>query len=193
LRFSVLAGEAVHHLRSCLDHIVWHFSSSDARLKHCNVIEFPIFEIKPDPLDKKEVKRYERKVQGITNVKVLNLIEQTQPYNAGTDPADDSLLIVHNMDRFDKHRELVIVDCSAEITFPPTMDDLWRKAELYSQGKLTQSDRPAFGQALKDYAKVTPGVAFRQFGKRKTYPVILGLSELWRAISEVAAIFATQV
>jgi hypothetical protein len=26
-RFSVLAGEAVHHLRSCFDHVAWYFVS----------------------------------------------------------------------------------------------------------------------------------------------------------------------
>jgi hypothetical protein len=25
-RFSVLAGEIVHHLRSCFDHVTWNFS-----------------------------------------------------------------------------------------------------------------------------------------------------------------------
>src|ERR1700691_3819144 len=30
-RFSVLTGEVVHHLRSCLDHIVWIFSHATAR------------------------------------------------------------------------------------------------------------------------------------------------------------------
>src|ERR1700679_1551898 len=47
VRFAVLAGEIVHHLRSSLDHIVWHFSSDEARLKGQNVIEFPVFESKP--------------------------------------------------------------------------------------------------------------------------------------------------
>jgi len=45
-RFSVLAGEIVHHLRSSLDHIVWHFSSDDARKKP-NGLEFPMFEAEP--------------------------------------------------------------------------------------------------------------------------------------------------
>lgn len=192
LRFSVLCGEVIHHLRSCLDHIVWHFSSDEARLKHSNMIEFPIFRVKPNPLDKKKVERYEGKVQGITNFKVLSLIEQMQPYNAGANVTDDSLLIIHDMDRFDKHRELVIVDSTAEITFPPTMDELWSKAELYSQGKLPQTEMLALSRAIKDYAKVTPGIAFRQFGERKTYPVIKGLVELWNEVNVLAGVFATE-
>src|SRR6266700_1303769 len=41
-RFSVLAGEVVHHFRSCLDHVVWHFSSDTAKLLHENALEFPV-------------------------------------------------------------------------------------------------------------------------------------------------------
>jgi hypothetical protein len=29
-RFGVLAGEIIHHFRSCFDHIVWHFSEDVA-------------------------------------------------------------------------------------------------------------------------------------------------------------------
>lgn len=191
LRFSVLAGEVIHHLRSCLDHIVWHFSSTEARLKHSGAIEFPIFEAKP--LLKKETERYERKVQGISNTNVLQRIKEMQPYSAGTDVTDNFLLIIHNMDRFDKHRELVIVDTSAEITFPSTREDLWEKAKLYSQGKLPEAEHLAFSRALKEQAKVAPGVAFRQFGKWPAYPVIKGLAELFAEVERVVGVFAVEV
>lgn len=191
LRFSVLAGEAVHHLRSSLDHIVWHFSSATYKASHEGAIEFPVF--KDEPLSKDEIGKYKRKIEGITNAKVLFWINELQPYKARANAADNSLLIIHNMDRFDKHRELVIVDSSAEISFPLAMEELWRKAELYSQEKLPESEHLAFSQALKDYGKVIPGVAFREFGKRKTYPVIKGLVELWDDVNHLAALFATQV
>src|SRR6267142_5338043 len=43
LRFAVLAGEVVHHLRSILDHIVWQFSEPSYRQDPRNLkwIEFP--------------------------------------------------------------------------------------------------------------------------------------------------------
>ena len=82
-RFSVLAGEIIHHLRSCLDHIVWHFSSDAARLLHENALEFPVF-FTP-PLTKDELSRYNRKIKGITQTKVLTIIERLQPYHRGTD------------------------------------------------------------------------------------------------------------
>jgi hypothetical protein len=103
-RFSVLAGEIIHHLRSSLDHIVWHFSSAEARRDHDNALEFPIYRNLPS---KKELPGYQRKVQGISNSRVLTLIKDLQPYNRVPDVSDDPLLIVHDMDRFDKHRELM--------------------------------------------------------------------------------------
>jgi hypothetical protein len=87
----------------------------------------------------------------------------------------------------------VIVHSSVNISFPPDMDELWLKAELYSQGKLPKSEHLSFSRALKEYAKVTPGVAFEEFGKRKTYPVIRGLVELQREVVRVVGLFANEV
>jgi hypothetical protein len=191
VRFGVLAGEIVHHLRSTLDHIIWHFSdfpSEEAWRKAENVIEFPVF---AEPLTKDDLKRYNRKIQGITNTQVLTWIREMQPYNAGANVADDPLLIVHNMDRFDKHRELVIVDPSAFINIPPTMPELARKLTLYADGKLPASEHVSASRALKEHTKVTPQVSFREFGKRKTQPVIPGLMELFDEINTMVAIFAT--
>jgi hypothetical protein len=47
LRFSVLAGEVIHHLRSCLDHLVWQLSSEPFRSAHSDRIEFPVYERAP--------------------------------------------------------------------------------------------------------------------------------------------------
>jgi hypothetical protein len=170
-RYSVLAGEVIHHLRSILDHIVWQFSTDDARNKAPNSIEFPIFE--SEPVRKNEIQRYERKIQGITNSNVRRLIDELQPYNAGTYVGDYPLLIVHNMDRFDKHRELAIVYSTAFISVPPSMSsELIPKFEMYKQGKLPAVELIGVSRALKDHGQVTPQVSFREFGKGKPQPVI---------------------
>src|SRR6266850_676840 len=46
-RFSVLAGEIVHHLRSAFDHVAWQLSSAAVRAASPNQIEFPVFPTKP--------------------------------------------------------------------------------------------------------------------------------------------------
>jgi hypothetical protein len=190
LLFGVLAGEIIHHLRSSLDHVAWHFSSDEAR-RTPHDIEFPIFE--KEPRREKEIERYNRKVQGITKPRVLACIKDMQPYKAGADVCNDSLLIVHNMDRFDKHRELVIVDSSVVVEVPSTMPDLANKFRLYTEGKLPQSEIIAASRAMKEHGKATPDVAFRQFGQRKTQSVIPGLVQLFDEVSTLVGVFATEV
>jgi hypothetical protein len=191
LRFSVLTGEIIHHLRSCLDHVVWHFSDACSRASDPNGIEFPILEQKPGNSD--ERKRYKRKVQGIGNTKVLDLIEASQPYHAGADAADHLLMIVHNMDRFDKHRELMIVASTANARIPPTITELQDKVRLYEAGKLSQSEHVTLIQAAQNYGTVTPGVAFRQFGKREYHSLLRGLLELLRDVDKRVDAFAAEV
>jgi hypothetical protein len=115
-RFSVLIGEVVHHLRSCLDHIAWHFSTLEYRRDHFRRIEFPVLEAPPG--DKDTLKRYEGKIKGITISEARRAIEALQPYNA-PDPVDSPLLILHNMDIWDKHRELVLCFGTGAIAYPP--------------------------------------------------------------------------
>jgi hypothetical protein len=79
-RFSVLVGEIIHHLRSCLDHVVWIFSCEEYRVSKFRKIEFSIFEKRP--VDKMSRSLYEGKIKGITNPQVLSLIEQC-PASAG--------------------------------------------------------------------------------------------------------------
>jgi hypothetical protein len=61
----VLSGEIIHHLRSCLDHVVWHFSDDTYRRKHVTHVQFPILKTRPTPAD--VFNKYERKVKGITD------------------------------------------------------------------------------------------------------------------------------
>jgi hypothetical protein len=73
-RFSVLAGEVIHHLRSCFDHIVWHFSILP--VKNVRKIEFPVFETPPTNHDGRKL--FEGKITGIANPSVRSVIERLQ-------------------------------------------------------------------------------------------------------------------
>jgi hypothetical protein len=188
LKFAVLVGEIVHHLRSCLDHIVWHFSDDLSRQKPGGM-EFPIFAEKPT--ERKELEAYARKVKGIHDTDILRLIEEMQPYN--TSDVDNSvLLILHDMDRFDKHRELVIVASGLLLSFPPDSGDLLTKADLYNQGKLRESEHFLIGRALHDY-QATPSISFPEFGTFRPYSVIRGLAQIWMVIRQVAEDFAEKI
>jgi hypothetical protein len=191
-RFSVLSGEIVHHLRSCLDHLVWHFSSPQSRIDNENVIEFPVYR---EPLTKDQRSRYNRKIEGIASTNVLALIEALQPYQRGSDAVNDPICIIHNMDRFDKHRELAIVTACANLTFPPGTSTeailnvmKYRQGETLSAGELVMAHR-----AVKNEAKVSPQIAFAQFGNRKDQFVVPALKQLLNALDSAVDLFAIEV
>lgn len=191
-RFSVLAGEIVHHLRSSLDHVVWIFSNEDTRRRHENSIAFPVL---CDPADKNELKRFNKQIQGVDDLDVRKIITDLQPFKRAPDTANDPLLIIHNMDRFDKHRELVIVSACANLTFPSSVSpEMVAKIMAYKEGEpLSTDDVVAVERTVKQDAEVFPQVSFRKFGKRDTKFVIPALAELQTSVVEAVDLFASKV
>jgi|HubBroStandDraft_4_1064222.scaffolds.fasta_scaffold40725_2 hypothetical protein len=108
-RFSVLAGEIIHHLRSSFDHVAWQLSSTDLQAKSPYQIEFPVSlkEPKPCAIKKDKISRYCRKVEGIARPSALVRIDSLQPYRR-PNPSRHPLWLIHDLDRIDKHRELVL-------------------------------------------------------------------------------------
>ena len=124
LRFSVLAGEIVHHFRSSLDHLAWQLASPAERASHPDRIEFPIFD--REPVTKDEISRYNRKVNGFSKKSKI-FVEKLQPYYRGN-PFKVPLSLMHHMDRFDKHRELVIIISVFNLNLPPAVIDAYTRA-----------------------------------------------------------------
>jgi hypothetical protein len=102
LRISVIAGEIVHHLRSCFDHVVWALASKNG-LPDTERVNFPVCQT---------AEKFEKAVRDgiIKGVSVADrtLIEALQPYR--TPDAPNSILqIIHDLDLADKHRLLTVV------------------------------------------------------------------------------------
>jgi hypothetical protein len=173
LRFSVLAGEIVHHLRSSLDHLIWQLSSSEKQIRDPTGIEFPIFDV--EPIRKDELSRYERKVEGVSDANAKTLIKGFQPYSAfRPNPQHSPLFIIHEMDRFDKHRELTLFyRVLGRKLGPEGMRAFMKYKQAESPGTLIEYER-----AVKVDSKITPHVAFRHFAGREFESVIPGLREL---------------
>lgn len=169
-RFSVLAGEIIHHLRSCFDHIVWHFTVLP--VKNIRHIEFPVLDKAPANHDGR--KSFEGKIAGITDTNVRSLIEQLQPYKA-TDPLDDPLFIIHGFDIVDKHRELVLCTGTGARFVPIEMQGA---VEAY-QRQHPELDPEEVAYNLKGYGPLRPYVSFRDFGRREIQPVVPGLTDLF--------------
>ncbi|HZQ69179.1 MAG TPA: hypothetical protein VFA68_11725 [Terriglobales bacterium] len=185
LRFGVMAGEIVHHLRSVLDHLVWMLSSDAYRLSHETAIGFPVLTKKPTNADK--LRSYERKINGITCDAAIELIERLQPYNA-PDPLDDPLAIIHKLDRVDKHHTLVLVECSwgLSLTLPRHF------GTTFVLGVGTKAENDILSSPLAEQLKVDFSlyVAFNEVGSGKAQPVIPGLSKLIDRTRQVVLFFS---
>jgi hypothetical protein len=181
-RFSVLAGEIIHQLRSCLDHVAWIFSSDEYRERHPRKIEFPVFEEKP--VDKDSIKRYEGKIKGITNPKVLSLIEELQPYKT-PDPVESLIFILHTLDVIDKHREVFLTYGSGMRQVPKDMEALVEACHR-QHPELAPVD---LALHFKGYGNLIPNISFRNFGRRTIQPIVPALIELNNEVVRIVSRF----
>ena len=125
------------------------------------------------PTGKDILARYERKIEGVSDPDAKAFINALQPYN-GPDPFGHPLSIIHQMDRFDKHRELVIVSPVVIRRHGP------RAFGAIMEHEKTKSKRSfaKLQRAMKVNSKTFPEIVFREFGNRKAQPVLMGLQEL---------------
>jgi len=175
-RFSVIAGEIIHHLQSSFDHIAWHFSVG-ATDKDTG-IDFPIF--LKQPVDSENRRRFKGKVKLIQNSDVLQLIERLQPYNSA-DPLNHPLWIIHHFDIIDKHRELLLTFSTGTVFFPTAMKPIM---EAYQRAH-PELDTIQVAYQFQDYGTLTPYISFRDLGGRTFEPVIPGLVGLYNYTLDV--------
>jgi len=191
-RFSVLAGEIFHHWRSCLDHIIWMFSDPDYRKKNDSVVQFPVFR---KPLDAGARERFEGQIGGITNASVRKTISDLQPHHLGDDALDSHICIVHDMDRFDKHRELTIVHSQASLILASdTPPEIVAVMAAYSEGKtIAGIEKFSVVRALQKHGIILPNVAFAKMGKRENQPVIPSLMQIANEMEKYVAVFMAEL
>ena len=94
-----IVGDAVHNLRSALDHLAWQLVEASGGTPNRDTY-FPICKTPQQyasAIGKGEIKRMRSGAE-----KILSSI---QPYATG----DDTLRFIHELDRFDKHRLLITV------------------------------------------------------------------------------------
>jgi hypothetical protein len=105
IRWAVLAGDCVHNLRSALDHLAWEATDST---KRGSSVEFPIFEDRDKFLNEgRGGGRY--KIRGIESAETRDLICRYQPWHNPKGADQDSLWLIHEFDRMDKHQVLTPV------------------------------------------------------------------------------------
>ena len=186
-RFSILAGEVLHHLRSCLDYIVWELTTSGSDAQHSAALEFPIFDRKP--ADKSSQARFDRKLTGV-QPRARQLIERLQPYHRSeailTGPLNDPLMMIHDLDRIDKHRQLTIAICGFAIE---TSGMAGIHVLLQRYAGRTEDEIASLATTLDPNTKLIPQVAFLEFGGRRVQPVVPGLSKMAQHVKAVVELF----
>jgi hypothetical protein len=116
--WPLLIGDAVHNLRSALDHIAYTLALNGYQIQnpgamippnHQKRIQFPIVATSNDPARNVE-QFYAQVIIGQLRYvpgPAATCIESLQPYKRSpTDPASDPLWIVNELDVIDKHRKL---------------------------------------------------------------------------------------
>jgi hypothetical protein len=98
--FSLLAGDAIHNIRSVLDHLAYHMMTISPGISsdHLQYVYFPIAET-PQKYKSEAVKRIEGMRQDAKDA-----IDKIQPYEGG---AGKILWRLHSLDIIDKHKVLI--------------------------------------------------------------------------------------
>lgn len=110
LRLSLICGDAVHNLRTALDHLVWQLVLTEGN-EPGKWNSFPIYSdpkaFTRDARSRKK-KRGPGPLEGIDpNGEAWAVIEGAQPYRADN-PRANPLSMLHELDVIDKHRTLLI-------------------------------------------------------------------------------------
>ena len=182
VRFKVLAGEILHHLRSSLDHVAWQFSDEWYRIAKPTQIEFPIFEVRP--AHKPGRTGYDRQVKGISDPAALILIEYLQPYYS-PDPRDHPLVILHKLNIHDKHRDVPI--CVSTGGIPIAMEVMERYIRYY-RGEPGSAPVDVTADFQRN-PQIVPQISFKNFGGREIEPLIQGLAQLNNFVVKVCEKF----
>lgn len=193
LRFRVLTGEIAHHLRSAFDHVAWQLSSPVFQAKSPHRIEFPVFRSDPGlcGVTKNKICRYCGKVEGITSPTALARIAALQPY-LRAHPDREPLWLIHDIDRTDKHRELILAIYTGQLSvdavaqFPGVGVQLpWE-----IRPRNTRITGPPTKVEMK--GKMTVQIALGEFNRPKDQPLIPMLQNFLRFTIETVESFAKE-
>ena len=187
-RVPVLISEILHHYRASLDNLIWELLRQTGHSpKNSSAIEFPIFSARPTTPDKLAL--FNRKIEGVGN-QARALIESLQPYNAVSkwEAPNHALFVLHDMNRFDKHRELTVIASKSQQTPQMYLGQLVRIRKDPATGKSIKT--PIAHREVYVGMKLTALVDFRQFGDSgPNVGVISGLRRIETAVHEATKLF----
>jgi hypothetical protein len=192
--FGLIAGEAIHQLRSALDHIVWLLFERARVRPPGRQTGFPIFH--------EGGKKYEAegkaKIRGLS-AELSARIEGFQPFKRSLAPKDDLLWLLHDLNNTDKHRVLLVTQAyighgAADFFFEPEIKIAkGRSYSLTVDGPLKPGAILCWFETEQRKVTVTGKVAVAvglvDVGTAKYQPAIPFLNQLSDYVREIATNF----
>jgi hypothetical protein len=164
---AAAAGDAVHNLRSALDHLAYQLvivglNHGEVRKEPAYKIQFPISH-SPDsyPSEKR------RKIEGIQRP-AEDAIDALKPYKTG----NDGLWTLHQLDIFDKHRDFLSVGVARLIYFPDGAAMLHNEEAIFDTINAVDPDK------YVEFSRFESIGASQRFGSRALLPTLHKLAEL---------------
>ena len=193
--WEAIIGDCLHNLRCSLDHLAWTLAGSSSG---DSTTQFPIF----DDLGKYE--RYAGRQTALIPDEPLAIIKELQPYEASRDdPRANALWMLHDLERIDKHRQLLILNTVTTRHFGAIKEkpaDLimgidmlagntpFQDGAVIARYQLTL-DRDETPPNMQAEIKFSFDVAFDPKGPGRGEPVSQGLSKISTHVAQVLKLF----
>lgn len=170
-------GDAVHSLRSSLDHMVWELSSPS---KRATTTQFPICDHDGTAWGQFHHKGVQQQFRGLSKANKA-VIEFLQPYK-GND-TDQILAMLRDLSNFDKHRELTLAVFAAHATgesfwgydIPADIDT----GHLLRKPVINGTELKRVGKDVNVDFDFTFGISFNNPGPGQGIPLYAGLYSTW--------------
>lgn len=191
-KFSIIAGEAIHQLRSSLDHLVSQLVILNGKTP-TRWHAFPIF---AQPPTKKQKPAFEGMIKGIPPA-AKTAIESLQPYHRATPHGNLFLVVLRELDNAYKHRSVWIVGGAlsgygrVDVGVRPGKEGSIRSfsfADFRYVAPLKNGTRIGhfFGtRYVKVNVQTSVDVAVKDAGLTDLQPVIPGLHQLRKAVVKI--------
>jgi hypothetical protein len=162
IRWGVLIGDALHNMRSSLDHLAWQLALKDGEPP--GYTAFPIFRNREDAIRTDASGNPRRgsalyKIAGIRDPLARDAIESVQPYKSPDGPDGHPLWILQTLNNADKHRIIQPMLIQTNYAALP-----WRPLTDAPAGSITVAfnhdpleDEPAFARITSTDAVLEAG------------------------------------
>jgi hypothetical protein len=198
LRFSAIAGEVIHQLRSSLDYLIRALvieNNQSPTERH----QFPVCTTR----EKYEAAIKARRIEGVA-ASAAATVESLQPYTDAKTADTHTLRVLQDLDNTDKHRLLVVVTAVAslnDVVFQEMDRDVvitdmsppqWplRPSEHGTKALTITFNRPEPGVQMT--GKASYQIAFDEFGPFREQPVIERLQEMRDRVVWAINLFASE-